>query len=317
MKDIQVDSQGNLHCWKCGGNSFLSKRTLRSKVVFGVGALLTHKKLKCQLCGEYNQTGNAKPFKESHGSRLTEATPSRKPSISPLGEAFLGARHPLVEAHARDVAMERKTGTFSWLVTHWRVSLPILLVGLAALGSRVPGNPKPSTVPDSARTSQAATPLATSGRTAPLPTESKGAAATTPSNLVSFNVAARSSTAVILLVPASATEADLTNLVNALRTARGEGALRSFFPPTTPDGSKGPYVAGAVFVMSDPVWATTPRLNAFVNPMTSSISAVEKEFGKRVRAYYFFTMAFEFQEAGTIGYESEGHQYTATYKKLF
>ena len=121
----------------------------------------------------------------------------------------------------------------------------------------------------------------------------------------------------ILLVPASATEADLTNLVSAIRTARIKGTLATFFPPTTPKGSKGPYVAAAVFVMSDPGWATTPRLKAFSNPTTSGISAAEKEFGKRVRAYYFFTTPGQFQEFGTLGYEDEGHQYTATYKKLF
>jgi hypothetical protein len=27
----------------------------------GVGAMLTKNKLKCQTCGEYNDTGNAKP----------------------------------------------------------------------------------------------------------------------------------------------------------------------------------------------------------------------------------------------------------------
>ncbi len=28
----------------------------------GVGALLTEKNLKCQICGEYNDAGNAKPY---------------------------------------------------------------------------------------------------------------------------------------------------------------------------------------------------------------------------------------------------------------
>lgn len=35
---------------------------MRSKVLFGVGALLANKKLRCQVCGEYNETGDAKPF---------------------------------------------------------------------------------------------------------------------------------------------------------------------------------------------------------------------------------------------------------------
>jgi hypothetical protein len=62
MQDIRIDENGDFRCWKCGGKNFDEKRTLRSKAAFGVGALLTHKKLKCQSCGEYNQTGDAKPF---------------------------------------------------------------------------------------------------------------------------------------------------------------------------------------------------------------------------------------------------------------
>ncbi len=62
MQDIRIDDEGNQRCWKCGGKNFDEKRTFRSKATLGVGALLTHKKLKCLKCGEYNQTGNAKPF---------------------------------------------------------------------------------------------------------------------------------------------------------------------------------------------------------------------------------------------------------------
>jgi ribosomal protein S27AE len=62
MKDVRVDEEGrNLHCWKCGGTNFEQRRTFRSKAVLGVGALLTKKKLKCQNCGEYNDTGSARP----------------------------------------------------------------------------------------------------------------------------------------------------------------------------------------------------------------------------------------------------------------
>lgn len=62
MLNIQIDDAGTLHCAKCGATSFTQKRTFASKAVLGVGALLTSKKLKCQACGTYNQTGNAKPF---------------------------------------------------------------------------------------------------------------------------------------------------------------------------------------------------------------------------------------------------------------
>lgn len=62
MKHVRVDSDGELRCWNCGNKGLLAKRTLRSKMLVGVGALITKKKLKCQTCGEYNDTGNAQPF---------------------------------------------------------------------------------------------------------------------------------------------------------------------------------------------------------------------------------------------------------------
>lgn len=65
-----MDTAGVLRCWKCGSAAFKSKRTLRSKMAVGVGALVTKKKLKCEACGEYNDTGNAKPYKGPASSRL-------------------------------------------------------------------------------------------------------------------------------------------------------------------------------------------------------------------------------------------------------
>lgn len=62
MKDVRIDQAGELRCWNCGSKQFTEQRTLRSKVAFGVGALLTKKKLKCVICGEYNDTGNAKSY---------------------------------------------------------------------------------------------------------------------------------------------------------------------------------------------------------------------------------------------------------------
>jgi hypothetical protein len=136
-----------------------------------------------------------------------------------------------------------------------------------------------------------------------------------PSNLASFKVAAQSSTAVAVLVPSKTTEEELTQLINGIRKARTDGSLSQMIPPTTPGGSRGPYAIVAVFVMSDPAWATTPHLKSFINP-TSAISAAEREFGKRILAYYYFT-SLSNQEQGTIGYADEGHRYTTTFKKLF
>jgi hypothetical protein len=62
MKDIRIDSQGRQRCWNCGGTGFTEKRTTRSKLLVGVGTFLTKKKLQCQSCGEYNETGNSKSY---------------------------------------------------------------------------------------------------------------------------------------------------------------------------------------------------------------------------------------------------------------
>lgn len=64
MTGKAISAAGN-----AGGKNFDEKRTFRAKAAIGVGALLTHKKLKCQDCGEYNQTGNAKPFTGPAGDR--------------------------------------------------------------------------------------------------------------------------------------------------------------------------------------------------------------------------------------------------------
>jgi hypothetical protein len=62
LKDVRLDQDGELRCWNCGAKGFTAKRTFRSKALVGVGALITKKKLKCQVCGEYNDTGNAKVY---------------------------------------------------------------------------------------------------------------------------------------------------------------------------------------------------------------------------------------------------------------
>lgn len=64
MKNVQVDSQGELHCWNCGSSAFTNKRTFRSKALVGVGALATKKKLQCQVCGKYNDVGTADRYPE-------------------------------------------------------------------------------------------------------------------------------------------------------------------------------------------------------------------------------------------------------------
>ena len=74
MEDIRIDKDGLPRCWNCGSKGFTEKRTFRAKatavgaglltvgVAGGAAALLTKKKLKCQRCGKYNDTGSGKPY---------------------------------------------------------------------------------------------------------------------------------------------------------------------------------------------------------------------------------------------------------------
>lgn len=70
MRDIRVDTNGELRCWYCGCQQFTHKRTMKSKLAFGVGALATKKKMKCQVCNQYNDVGTAKPYKGPASKRL-------------------------------------------------------------------------------------------------------------------------------------------------------------------------------------------------------------------------------------------------------
>jgi hypothetical protein len=83
MRDVRIDSDGALRCWNCGGKNFDSKRTGRSKLLVGVGTLATKKKLKCQVCGEYNQTGNAQPYKEPANRKYRKAEQRAQASKTP------------------------------------------------------------------------------------------------------------------------------------------------------------------------------------------------------------------------------------------
>jgi hypothetical protein len=70
MKNVRIDTDGELRCWNCGGKTMIEKRTLRSKALVGVGALLTKKKLKCRICSEYNDVGSAEPYKGPANKKL-------------------------------------------------------------------------------------------------------------------------------------------------------------------------------------------------------------------------------------------------------
>ena len=95
MKDVRIDANGDTRCWNCGSKGLTPKRTFRSKALVGVGALMTKKKLKCQRCGEYNDTGNGKPYsgpaarkyrKEYQAELKGAPAPSYAPQVQSIAE---------------------------------------------------------------------------------------------------------------------------------------------------------------------------------------------------------------------------------------
>lgn len=138
--------------------------------------------------------------------------------------------------------------------------------------------------------------------------------------VIPFKVVARVGTAMALLVAPSPTDEQLTSLLNAFRAARTKGTLAQLIPATTPNAKVGgPYNVVVVFVIADPAAGNNPMLSMFVNPKTSGISDNEKEWGKRILAYYWFSSIAPkgSQEEGTLGYKAEGYLYTSRYRKVF
>jgi hypothetical protein len=101
MNDVRIDEAGSLRCWNCGSNGFDSKRTTRSKMLVGVGALVTQKKLKCQSCGEYNQTGNAQPFDSTTTCKAVASVTPAKAKPTSFRDAI---RQGIEEANVKTAA---------------------------------------------------------------------------------------------------------------------------------------------------------------------------------------------------------------------
>ena len=137
---------------------------------------------------------------------------------------------------------------------------------------------------------------------------------------IPFKVVAKVGQALAILVAPNPTDAQLTALLNAFRAARANGTLAQLIPPTTPNARVGgPYNVVNVFVISDPAAGNNPMLDMFVNPKTNEISDNEKQWGKRILAYYFYSSLApkDRQEQGTLGYMSEGYLFTNRFKQLF
>lgn len=133
--------------------------------------------------------------------------------------------------------------------------------------------------------------------------------------LPTFKVIGRDITALSLLVPQNTTGEQLAQLISAFRQARKENSLgRMGIPATTLGGKSGDYAIIIIFVFTEPEWASESTLK---QGMRSSYgSPFYDEFGKHVKAYYYFDVASGTEE-GSVGYAEDGKVYSSAYRKLF
>lgn len=73
-KSVRIDADGELRCWNCGSKNLETRRKTGGKLIgatvgvvalgpIGVaGALAAKKRIRCQGCGKYNETGNPQPW---------------------------------------------------------------------------------------------------------------------------------------------------------------------------------------------------------------------------------------------------------------
>lgn len=78
MRRAQIDTDGNLHCWRCGSTAFVQKRSLVGKVGFG---LLAPKHTKCMACGTFSKRGKPTPYTRATG----QPAPTPQPQGPPAG----------------------------------------------------------------------------------------------------------------------------------------------------------------------------------------------------------------------------------------
>lgn len=149
MLDIQVDEDGELRCGKCGGRHFTEKRTRRAKVIgitagvatLGIAGAVTplvaKKKLRCQLCGAYNQTGNAQAYTQPpegvrtsllDGREASRSTPTKASKSGMVGTVAFGIA--VVALLASGAVAGFSSGHYVWGSI---ALLPLLLLGWIAM----------------------------------------------------------------------------------------------------------------------------------------------------------------------------------------
>jgi hypothetical protein len=135
------------------------------------------------------------------------------------------------------------------------------------------------------------------------------------SSLPSFEVVGRDKTVLSIIVPQNTPPAQLKALILQFRNARKSNSLSTMIPATTPGGGLGDYGIVWVFVLTERDWATTERLQRFINSSAKSLADREydKKYVKHLKAEYYYS---GLEEYGSLGYD-DGVVRSPAYKKLF
>ncbi len=153
----------------------------------------------------------------------------------------------------------------------------------------------------------------TSGNT-PTSTISNSAAVKN-SSMPAFTVVGKNQKSMSVLVSKNFSSSQLKKLILGFRKARIENNLGSLIPPTTSGGSFGNYAFVDIYVFTDPLWATSEKLQR-LNNVRLGEKAYPREFVKHVKASYFYSVTTG-EEGGSIGMEDTSGVRSSDYKKLF
>jgi hypothetical protein len=135
----------------------------------------------------------------------------------------------------------------------------------------------------------------------------------------SFRIAAKYDLDTItyaVLVPKNINREQLRNLIFEFRKAREEGSLSKMVPSTLLDNFKVDINGVAIYVFSEPSWATESKFKKWMeSSLLGAEDQVDKQYVSHIKAYYFYSSSLGVEE-GSVGFSGEGVK-PSDYESLF
>ena len=130
-----------------------------------------------------------------------------------------------------------------------------------------------------------------------------------------FKVAWKNGIILGLIVPATTTDKQLTDLIYKFKQAKKENTLSSLIPPINL-GLPDKYSIFIIYIFNDPKWATPEKYKEYesANIRTPKGRTISKAYINHIVAYYEYDI--DGKEHGTLGHD-EGGDKSKHFKKLF